>query len=166
VTQNEEAKINIGSQLPVPKTDAEGNRTVDWKDVGILLRVTPQVTNDDRIFMNVNIEKSAQGPAVDTTEGKMFSVDTTNAVTKVLVGDGETSVIGGIYVETTSEDRSGVPWFQKLPLLGWLFRNRTDSSDRRELMIFLTPRITRPDAATGAAAASAASAPAPPPAEP
>ncbi len=102
VIQNERAIINLGSQLPVPKTDTEGNRTVEWKDVGIKLDVTPQITNDKRIFMEINIEKSTQGDNVQTTEGTMFSINTSRAETKVLIADGETTVIGGIFVEENS----------------------------------------------------------------
>jgi type IV pilus assembly protein PilQ len=67
VIQNEEAKINVGSQLPIPRTDTEGNRTNEWKDVGILLQVRPQVTNDGSVFMKIQIEKSARGETVKTT---------------------------------------------------------------------------------------------------
>ena len=141
VIQNEDAKINVGQQLPVPKTDAEGNRTVEWKDVGILLAVKPQVTNDGRVFMKVTIEKSRQGASVPTTEGTMFSIDRSGAETKVIVADGETSVIGGIFIQTTSESQAGVPGLSRIPLLGALFRSRDKVNDRKELMIFLTPRI-------------------------
>ncbi len=141
VIQNEEANINVGSQLPVPKTDTEGNRSVEWKDVGILLKVTPNVTSDGRVFMKVKIEKSSAGQTVSTTEGDMFSIDRRGAETKVLVGDGETSVIGGIFQQTDSTSDDGVPGLSRLPILGWLFKSRSSSNTRTELMIFLTPRI-------------------------
>ena len=76
VIQNERALINLGSQLPIPKTDAEGNKTVEWKQVGITLDVTPPITNDKRVFMDIKIEKSSQGDNVQTTEGLMFSLNT------------------------------------------------------------------------------------------
>jgi type IV pilus assembly protein PilQ len=141
VIQNEDAKINVGSQLPVPKTDAEGNRTVEWKDVGILLQVKPHVTSDGRVFMKVQIEKSARGETVRTTEGEMFSIERRGAETQVLVADGETSVIGGIFIQTTDDTDTGVPGLSKLPLLGWLFKSKTALETRKELMIFLTPKI-------------------------
>ncbi len=142
VVQNEEANINIGSQLPVPRTDAEGNRTIEWKDVGILLQVTPNVTSDGRVFMKLKIEKSAAGETVRTTEGEMFSIERRGATTKVLVGDGETSVIGGIFQQTTADTDDGVPGLSRLPLIGWLFKSKSAANNRKELMIFLTPRIT------------------------
>ena len=70
VIQNERAVINLGSELPVPKTDSEGNKTVEWKEVGITLDVMPQITNDKLIFMDIKIEQSAQGVNVQTTEGR------------------------------------------------------------------------------------------------
>lgn len=141
VIQNEEANINVGSQLPVPKTDTEGNRSVEWKDVGILLKVTPNVTSDGRVFMKVKIEKSSAGQTVKTTEGEMFSIERRGAETKVLVGDGETSVIGGIFQQSDSSSGDGVPGLSRLPVIGWLFKSRSSSNRRTELMIFLTPRI-------------------------
>jgi type IV pilus assembly protein PilQ len=141
VIQNQEASINVGSQLPVPKTDAEGNRTIEWKDVGIVLSVKPNVTGDGRVFMDLKIEKSAAGETVQTTEGEMFSIETRRASTKVLVGDGETSVIGGIYQQTDSGTDNSVPGLSKLPLLGWLFKSNSVTNGRKELLIFLTPHV-------------------------
>lgn len=142
VIQNEEAKINVGSQLPIPRTDTEGNRTIEWKDVGILLQVKPQVTNDNSVFMKIQIEKSARGETVKTTEGEMFSIERRGADTKILVGDGETTVIGGIFIQTSADSQNGIPWFSRIPWLGALFRSKSTSEDRKELMIFITPRIT------------------------
>jgi len=141
VVQNEKASINIGDRLPVPQTDAEGNRTVDFLRTGILLEVTPQVTNDGRVFMDLLIEKSQRGETVPTTDGPMFSINTRDAETKVLVADGETAVIGGILTQESTDFRSNVPYFSKIPGLGWLFRSKTVDENRSELMIFLTPRI-------------------------
>jgi type IV pilus assembly protein PilQ len=148
VIQNEDANINVGSQLPVPKTDTEGNRTIEWKDVGILLQVRPKVTSDGRVFMKLKIEKSAAGPSVQTTEGEMFSIERRGAETKVLVADGETSVIGGIFQQDDSRTDYGVPGLARLPLVGWLFKSKSVSTGRKELLIFLTPRIV--DRATAA----------------
>jgi len=141
VIQNERAVINLGSQLPVPKTDSEGNRTVEWKDVGIKLDVKPQITNDKRIFMEINIENSTQGDNVLTTEGTMFSINTSRAETKVLIADGETTVIGGIFVGENSNSGDSIPGLSKIPILGWLFKNNTTSEKRKELMIFITPKV-------------------------
>jgi type IV pilus assembly protein PilQ len=141
VIQNEKATINIGDKLPVPQTDAEGNRTVEFEPTGIRLEVTPQVTNDGRVFMDILIEKSQRGDTVPTTDGPMFSINSRDAKTKVLVGDGETAVIGGLLQEESTDNRSGVPKLSNLPLLGWMFRSKTVDERRTELLIFLTPRI-------------------------
>jgi type IV pilus assembly protein PilQ len=141
VVQNERAIINLGNQLPVPKTDSEGNRTVEWKDVGIKLDVKPQITNDKRIFMEINIENSTQGDNVLTTEGTMFSINTSRAETKVLIADGETTVIGGIFVGENSKGGDSIPGLSKIPIFGWLFKNTTTTERRKELMIFITPKI-------------------------
>ncbi|MFC1656952.1 type IV pilus secretin PilQ [Candidatus Moduliflexota bacterium] len=141
VVQNEKASINIGDRLPVPQTDAEGNRTVEFLRTGILLEVTPQVTNDGRVFMDILIEKSSPGATVITTDGPMFSIETRDATTKVLIGDGETAVIGGILEQFSDDTRNSVPHLSKIPGLGWLFRSKSTTETRTELMIFLTPRI-------------------------
>ena len=141
VVQNQKALINVGHQLPVTKTDTEGNRTVEWKDVGIMLEVTPQVTNDKKIFLDVKVERSDRGTDVQTTDGTMFSIDTSRAQTKVLIADGETTVIGGIFIQNSSNNDSGVPGLSKIPVLGWLFKSKADTDDRAEMMIFITPRL-------------------------
>ncbi len=141
VIQNQKAVINVGQQLPVTKTSSEGDRTVEWKDVGILLEVKPQVTNDKRVFLEIKVEKSSQGENVDTTDGTMFSINTSRADTKVLIADGETTVIGGLFVQETIKDESSVPGLSKLPLVGWLFKSKSDTQRKSELMIFLTPRL-------------------------
>jgi type IV pilus assembly protein PilQ len=141
VVQNQEATINLGSQLPIPKTDSLGNRTVEWKDVGITLKVKPQVTNDKRVFMVVHVEKSEQGQNVQTTEGTMFSINTSRADTNVLIADGETTVIGGMFIQSDIRNDQAVPGLGKIPIFGWLFKSKDETTLKRELMIFLTPRI-------------------------
>jgi type IV pilus assembly protein PilQ len=141
VLHNKEAKIHVGLELPLPKTDATGNRTVEFKPIGITLIVTPKVTNDKRVVMKINVSNDKIGGVVDTTEGRMYSVDKKEANTEVIVRDGETTVIGGMYEEATSDNTSGVPGFSKIPILGYLFKNTSKTLRRTELMIFLTPRI-------------------------
>ena len=141
VVQNEKASINIGDKLPIPQTDVEGNRTVEFEKTGIRLEVVPQVTNDGRVFMDIHIEKSQRGDTVPTTDGPMFSINSRDATTKVLVGDGETAVIGGILQEEANDNRGRVPGLADLPVLGWMFRSKDVQDRRTELLIFLTPRI-------------------------
>ena len=111
--------------------------------VGISLIVTPQVTNDEKIFMNIKVAKESQGPPVATTDGIMFSIISRKAETQVLIGDGETAVIGGLATETNAEGNQNVPGLSKVPGLGWLFKSSSQGKQRDELMIFLTPRIVR-----------------------
>jgi type IV pilus assembly protein PilQ len=143
VVQNESAKINVGQELPIPSTDAEGNRTVTWREVGIMLDVRPQVTNDGRIFMELKVEKASQGDPVATTEGTMFSINSNKAETQVLIADGETAVIGGLTEETSQQGESKTPGLGSIPGLGWLFSSKSNAETRRELMIFLTPKIVK-----------------------
>jgi type IV pilus assembly protein PilQ len=143
VVQNESAKINVGQELPIPSTDAEGNRTVQWREVGIMLDVKPQVTNDGRIFMEIKVEKASQGDPVATTEGLMFSINSNKAETQVLINDGETAVIGGLTEESSQELKDQTPGLGNIPGLGWLFQRNASNESRRELMIFLTPKIVR-----------------------
>jgi type IV pilus assembly protein PilQ len=141
VMQNKKASINVGQELPIPATDAEGNRSVQWREVGIHLEVTPQVTNDQRVFMTIKVSKDAQGPTVQTTEGSMFSIISRKADTEVLIGNGETAVIGGLTIERNSKGESRTPGFGNIPILGWLFRSKSETTSRDQMMIFLTPRI-------------------------
>jgi type IV pilus assembly protein PilQ len=99
------------------------------------------VTNDRRVFMDIKIEKSSQGDNVMTTEGAMFSINSNRTETKVLIADGETTVIGGIFIQETINDVSGVPGFSNIPIFGWLFKSKADTQRKKELMIFLTPRL-------------------------
>ena len=141
VVQNETAKINVGQELPIPATDAEGNRTVTWREVGISLEVTPQVTNDGRVFMDIKVAKESAGDTVNTTEGAMFSINSKKAETQVLIADGETAVIGGLAEELERDQESRTPGLGSIPVLGWLFKQRSKNTSRQELMIFLTPKI-------------------------
>lgn len=141
VVQNEQAKITLGSELPIKKTDAQGMTTVEWKPVGITLDVKPQITNDKKVFMVIKVEKSSQGDNVQTTDGTMFSINTSKADTKVLIADGETTVIGGIFIDENTTNTSSIPLLGKIPILGWLFKSKDAKENRRELMIFITPKI-------------------------
>ena len=108
-----------------------------------MLDVKPQVTNDGRVFMELRVEKASQGDPVATTEGLMFSINSNKAETQVLIADGETAVIGGLTEETSQEAKSQTPGLGSIPGLGWLFSQRAKNETRRELMIFITPKIVK-----------------------
>jgi type IV pilus assembly protein PilQ len=140
-TQNNvEAEMTQGVQIPI-QTVANNTVTVSFKDAALTLRVTPQITASSTVIMRIFLENAT--PDFSRAVNGIPPIDTQRAVTTVLVADGETTVIGGIYVslEQTSNDR--VPLMHRIPLLGWLFKRDTFSDESRELLIFITPRITK-----------------------
>ena len=140
-TQNNvAAEITQGVQVPV-QTVANNTVTVTWKDAALTLRVTPQITASDTVIMNISVENAA--PDYSRAVNNIPPIDTQRAITQVLVSNGDTTVIGGIYVsrEQASQDRT--PGLYRLPLLGWLFKRDGVTDESRELLIFITPRIIR-----------------------
>lgn len=141
---NEPAEINQTTQLPIVTStkDAAGNTTpnVTFKDISLKLAVTPQITNDGGVIMQVDVTREFPGPVSDQTT-QTPSVNSRKAKTKVLVRNGQTAVIGGIYQNDESVGETKVPWFGDIPVLGWMFKSRNEITKKNELMIFLTPRI-------------------------
>jgi type IV pilus assembly protein PilQ len=136
-----EATIKQGSKIPYETTSAAGTQ-VQFIDAVMALNVTPHVTPDGSILMTVKVNRDAQGSYRSPTM-QVPSIDTREAKTEVLVKDGETLVIGGIYESTSSEIFQGIPWLMQIPILGWLFKNQEVQSIRDELLIFITPTIIR-----------------------
>ncbi len=136
---NKEATIKQGLEVPYLERDSSGNATVRFKDVDLLLRVTPKVSQDQRIVMNIFVTKNdvvdptAPEPALSTNEAK----------TEILVEDGDTIVIGGILKDTKKLTEQGIPGLRSLPALGWLFRSERTENSKNELLIFITPRIVQ-----------------------
>lgn len=140
-TQNNvEAEITQGVQIPI-QTVANNTVTVTFKDAALTLRVTPQITASNTVIMKIAVENAS--PDFSRSVGGIPPIDTQRANTTVLVADGDTTVIGGIYVnrEQTLEGRT--PVLHRVPLLGWLFKRDEVSDESRELLIFITPRITK-----------------------
>lgn len=140
-TQNNiEAEITQGVQIPI-QTVANNTVTVSFKDAALTLRVTPQITAADTVIMRISVENAS--PDFSRQVGGIPPIDTQRAVTQVLVSNGETTVIGGIYVsrEQSADDRT--PGLHQIPLLGWLFKRESVTDESRELLIFITPRIIR-----------------------
>ena len=141
---NETAVISQGTQIPVPSppTSVNGVTTVgavEYKDVNLQLDVTPQVTADASVIMAVKVTRSLVSPS--SVPGQPPAIDTRQASTRVMVKNGQTSIIGGVYQNDTATTVTGVPWFKDLPLVGGLFRSRENRNTRNELMIFITPRV-------------------------
>jgi type IV pilus assembly protein PilQ len=140
-TQNNiEAEITQGVQIPI-QTVANNTVTVTFRDAALTLRVTPQITATNTVIMRISVENAS--PDFSRAINGIPPIDTQRALTQVLVGDGDTTVIGGIYVsrEQASQDRT--PGLHRIPLLGWLFQRNEYSDDSRELLIFITPKIMR-----------------------
>lgn len=140
-TQNNvEAEITQGVQIPV-QTSANNTVTVTFKDAALTLRVMPQITASGTVIMRITLENAA--PDYSRSVNGIPPIDTQRAVTSVLVTDGETTVIGGIFTsrEQNVEDRT--PVLHRIPLLGWLFKRDVTNDESRELLIFITPRITK-----------------------
>ena len=142
-TQNNvEAEITQGSQIPI-QVVSNNTVTVQFKDAALTLRVTPQITASNTVIMRIFVEKAAPNYTQTTPAQPIPSIDTQRAVTTVLMDDGETTVIGGIYTRQENEVEDRTPFLHRVPLLGWLFKteSRLDNSD--ELLIFITPRIAK-----------------------
>jgi general secretion pathway protein D len=151
-TDNKEAEINVGENVPFQgsSTVTTGFQTtsVERKDIGINLKIKPQISEGDYIRMDINQEISA----VKDSKGQAIDLITTkrSAKTSIVVKDKETIVIGGLIQDTESETISKVPFLGDIPVLGWLFKTKNKSRQKTNLMIMLTPQIVR-DAADLAA---------------
>ena len=140
-TQNNvQAEILQGDQIPY-QTVANNTVTVQFKEAALTLRVTPQITAADTVIMQVEVENSFADFARALGNPPIPAIVTQRAATTVQVGDGETTVIGGIYENARSEQNSRTPGLHRVPLLGWLFKSTARNESTDELMIFLTPRI-------------------------
>jgi type IV pilus assembly protein PilQ len=134
---NKKAKIKQGVEYAYLERDSSGGSSVKFKNIDLLLEVTPHVTPDDRISLVIYITKN---DVAGITSG-VPNVATNEAETELLVNDGDTVVIGGIIKKTQSQGQSAFPVLSKIPVLGWAFQNNTDKSSNAELLIFITPRI-------------------------
>ena len=144
---NQKAQIEQGTEIPyVTPGSANSPATVQFKKAVLRLDVTPQITPDNRIIMTVEIRKDTVGQFVQLGGGfSVPSIDTKNVTTQIAVNNGDTAVIGGIYEETIRNDITQVPLLGDIPVLGYLFKQTARSSEKTELLIFLTPRIVASD---------------------
>ena len=103
--------------------------------------MTPTVTNDQRVFMDIKVAKESQGPPVATTDGVMFSIISRKAETQVLIGDGETAVIAGLVSDEEQITLKKVPFLGDIPVVGELFKHRERAPKHQEILVFVTPTI-------------------------
>jgi type IV pilus assembly protein PilQ len=143
---NRQAVIQVGESTPIRVIDAGGpttgqaaQATVDFRDTGIILRVTPYVTGD-QVVLDLHAERSGLRPE---TADIGFTFATQLAQTQVLVSDGETAVIGGLTITERSHAMQGIPFLMDLPVIGALFRRTLQQEVKRDLIIMVTPHIVR-----------------------
>ena len=134
-----EAVIQQGTEIPYQQATSSGATSVSFKTATLSLRVKPQITPDDNVIMNLQINKDSRG--ADTAAGP--AIDTKSIQTQVLVENGGTVVIGGIYTQDQATTINKVPLLGDIPYLGVLFKNTSVRDDKKELLIFITPRILK-----------------------
>lgn len=155
VSDNHEAKIQVGSQIPLATstttTPTSGDTTatstitstVQYKDIGIILKVKPQVNDSGLVSLEISQEVSSRGDKVTIAGQEFESINKTEAATSLVAQNGETIIIGGLIREDATNSRAGIPFLSKLPILGYLFGSTIDENSRNELIILLTPRVIR-----------------------
>ncbi|ANJ87224.1 hypothetical protein MB84_31275 [Pandoraea oxalativorans] len=142
-----QALIEQGTELPYQTRNGRRNgASVQFRKATLRLEVTPLITPDGQVILDVDVRKDSVGQAV----GEGFAVDTRHVRTQVQVESGGTVAIGGIYQEVKRDSRASVPWLGDVPVLGALFRNRANEDRRTELLVFLTPSVVPDGAAVGA----------------
>ncbi len=137
------ATITQGTEIPYLTQAASGGSTVQFKPAVLSLDVTPQITPDDKVIMDLEIKKDSVGSLVSTGTGTVPSIDTKTLKTQILVENGDTAVLGGIFEQTIRTDITKVPFLGDIPLIGHLFKNTSKQDDKTELLIFITPRIIK-----------------------
>ncbi|HEV8330596.1 MAG TPA: type IV pilus secretin PilQ [Steroidobacteraceae bacterium] len=145
ITANQrEATIEQGVEIPYQESSSSGATTTQFKKAVLSLKVTPQITPDNRVILDLTVAKDSVGQLVaSATGGFVPSIDTREIVTQVLVNDGQTVVLGGILETERRDAETKVPWLGDVPVLGRLFKTTSKTDNKDELLIFVTPRILR-----------------------
>jgi type IV pilus assembly protein PilQ len=143
ITANaKQAHIEQGVEIPYTQNTSSGATAVSFKKAVLSLDVTPQITPDQRIIMDLEINKDSVGQTVSVQGGgSVPSIDTRNLKTQVLVDNGQTVVLGGIYERVQNDNTTKVPLLGDIPFLGNLFRNTQHVNNKTELLIFITPKL-------------------------
>jgi type IV pilus assembly protein PilQ len=145
ITANQkQATIMQGVEIPYQESASSGATTTQFKNAVLSLKVTPLITPDNRVILDLDVADDSVGQLVQSaTGGAVPSIDTREIVTQVLVNDGQTVVLGGILDTTKSKTANKVPWLGDIPVLGNLFKSTTNVNNKTELLIFITPKILR-----------------------
>jgi len=138
-SDKQKAVIEQGTEIPYQQASSSGATNVSFKDAVLSLSVTPQITPDDKIIMDLEVKKDSVGQVF----AGIPSIDTKKVTTQILVDNGETAVLGGIYEQTVRNDATKVPLLGDIPVLGALFRSTSKQDDKTELLIFITPKIIK-----------------------
>lgn len=145
ITANQrEASIEQGVEIPYQESASSGATTIQFKKAVLSLKVTPQVTPDNRIILDLNVKKDSVGQVIVGGAGQQVpSIDTREITTSVIVNDGQTVVLGGILETERRETEKKVPYLGDIPVLGYLFKTTGRTNNKDELLIFVTPKILR-----------------------
>jgi type IV pilus assembly protein PilQ len=145
ITANQkEATISQGVEIPYQQSASSGATTIAFKDAVLSLKVKPLITPDNRIILDLKVSDDSVGTVVVASGGvNVPSINTRTIETQVVLGDGQTVVLGGILETTQSLQSTAVPWLGDIPVLGNLFKQTTRINDKDELLIFITPKILR-----------------------
>ncbi|CAM3663222.1 type IV pilus secretin PilQ family protein [Pseudoalteromonas sp. CO348] len=135
------ARIEQGTEIPYVEASSSGATTVSFKKAVLSLEVTPQITPDNKIILDLVITQDTKGDTVQTPNGPATAINTQEIQTQVLVENGQTIVLGGIYQQEVKTAVSKIPILGDIPYLGLLFKNSRDINEKRELLIFVTPKI-------------------------
>jgi type IV pilus assembly protein PilQ len=142
-TNQKEAYIEQGYEIPSITASSAGNTTIEWKKAVLSLKVTPQITPDDSVFLDLKITQDDKGDEVKSFGTTSLSIETRELETQVLVGNGETLVLGGIFQQSVSRTVKKVPLLGDIPVLGWLFKSVDNTNSKREVLVFITPHILK-----------------------
>ncbi|MDD4091632.1 MAG: secretin N-terminal domain-containing protein [Smithellaceae bacterium] len=149
VSDNNEARIQVGQQVPIPTSETYGStvvapqRTIQYKDIGIILKVKPMINDSGLVSLEIAQEVSDYSTIKLYSNEDQIILTKTEATTKLVVKDGQTIVIGGLIQETDKNAKAGLPWLVKIPIIGYLFGNTSKEKERTELVILLTPHIVK-----------------------
>lgn len=140
-TNKKPAYIEQGTEIPYLESSSSGATSVAFKKAVLSLKVTPQITPDNRLVLDLSVTQDRPGQVVKTGTGEAVAIDTQRIGTQVLVNNGETVVLGGIFQHSVSSTVDKVPLLGDLPVLGALFRRSYENVGKSELLIFVTPKV-------------------------